>query len=224
MALDVNKVRTTVDGIYRKNQAGGYLTTAQFNNLAEKVQLDWYRSKLVQLGATRLISKDLQDIKVQSFIPASTVARVGAQASLPSDYWEQGSVSVAFGYTKDGVQKTGRAPATEMDDMEFDAVVYSEAFAPTKEYPVYKMTNGTITLLPDDIQEIGLVYFKYPDAPAWVAVSPIVNNREQYSSVNSTQFTVPEDAFDDIVDMILFELGVSTRDGLVIQTSAQDGK
>ena len=113
-----------------------------------------------------------------------------------------------------------------MTDMDFDFAASSEAFKPNSMFPVFKIFGGNIIVLPEDTDEIGLSYIKYPTPPEWVGT--VSGSRETYDSANSTQFTVPDDGFDEIVDMILVDLGVSTRDEMVtgygIQAQDVDGK
>lgn len=225
MALDVDVIRKTVDKIYRKNQVGGYIDTETYNNLAKKIQLSWYNKRLSQFESTIAINKDLQDLKVTKFIPTTTGAQ-GVNIPLPSDYWGYISMSVPTGFSKDGNQESTRVQAEWVTDAEFDSAYGSEAFKPTDMFPIIKPISGNIEMLPTTISGVYLSYIKYPDPPIWNYV--ITNGREVYNSSTSTQFTIPDNGFDEVVDMFLVELGVSTRDQFVAQYGAQaqdaDGK
>lgn len=221
MALDVNEIRKEVNKLYRKNQVGGYLDTETYNDLAKKIQLKWFQKRLDAFESTRTVTKQLQNLKTGVFLSATKVDRVGATVTLPSDFWQLDSITVSTGYSQDGEQKTKRVQADEMTDADFDFADGSEAFKPSTMYPVYKLFNNLIILLPNSISEIGLSYIKYPDAPVWAyAVS---GGREVYDSGNSTQFSIPDDGHAEVVDMFLKELAESTRDTNLFQMN-QDGQ
>lgn len=209
MALDVNKVRTTVDAIFKKNQIGGYLRTDDFNRLAEKVQYIWFDNKRRKFEETFIVSGDLSPLLTSSTLNL-TLSGGNMQVSSPTDFWQEVSATTKSYFKRRGVQEVRDVAFTWVTDAEYDTLIGGDAFRPDNDHPIIKESGGTITVFPSNIQDITLLYIKKPTTPEWVGT--VTNNREVYSSGSSTQFEVPEYAFTDIVSLMLRELGVSTRD------------
>lgn len=214
MALDVDRVRKTVDLILRKNQIGGYLKTADFNRLAEKVQYIWFDNKRRQFESNFQTGGDLSSILKESDIKFSAF-QGRSVAATPSDWWQQVSATSKSYFKVRGEQEVRHVPMTWVTDAEFDSLVGGDAFRPDNDHPIIKETVEGLEVFPANINEVRMFYIRQPIAPVWVGT--VANNREVYDSALSTQFEVPNYAFTDIVSLILREMGVSVRDGEVAQ-------
>jgi len=212
MALDVNEVRVTVDGILRKNQISGYLTTSLFNKLAKKIQLEYFDDKRVEWESTKTVTAQIQELSEEV-----TLHPTNGVVTLPTDFWQSDTARLRVYYKVRGEDETAELPIEEVSNSEWDSRIGSRAFRPDNYNAILRIRNGNIEVLPSTIQEFDFAYLRYPADPVWVAISPVVNNREQYDVNASTQFEVPQDAFQDIVDMFLKEIGISTRDGEMVQ-------
>lgn len=210
MALDVNEVRVTVDGILRKNQISGYLTTSLFNKLAKKIQLEYFDDKRVEWESTKTVTAQIQELSEEV-----TLHPTNGVVTLPTDFWQSDTARLRVYYKVRGEDETAELPIEEVSNSEWDSRIGSRAFRPDNYNAILRIRNGNIEVLPSTIQEFDFAYLRYPADPEWAFTTS--GGREVYDSGSSTQFEVPQDAFQDIVDMFLKEIGISTRDGEMVQ-------
>ena len=87
--------------------------------------------------------------------------------------------------------------------------VNSNIVFPTYAYPIARQLNKQLEFAPADLPDIKLTYYKYPDDAEWVG--NIVNDREVYDPVASTQLEWDEPVFNEIVYLICSYLGMNLQ-------------
>ena len=87
--IDINKIRTTVNGLWRKNQIGNYMTTPVFNDLAEKSQLAYFSKRKSAYDANKSISANIEILKAA----APVIISSDGFGDLPIDWWITDSVT-----------------------------------------------------------------------------------------------------------------------------------
>lgn len=210
--MSIDDVRTTVLNLLRKNQSGGYVSPSFFNELAKKIQYRWFDNKRVLYESSKRITADLLPLKENV-----TLVVTSGVATLPSDWWADDAVVYRSYYTQQGTDKSLLVPLEPVSTQEWASRIGSEAFAPTREFPIYQLRDGDkIDVMPRSIRQIEMWYIRKPTDPVWGYTTNSVG-RAAYNSATSTDFEVPDYANTEIVNMFLEELGVSVRDGGVTE-------
>ena len=212
---DVNEVYELYNLIINKNQAGGYLSSDEYNNLAPKVQTRWFNKAYETYGSSQQSEDDLKVLKTSVNLPLNTEGNV----TIPSDYFHLDAITSVNYYKKRGILKSTRVQHEIVSTSEYANRIGSDSLVPTKDYPISLLEASTIKTNPTTIPILTLDYLKQPTPPVWAFT--VVSGRKVYDSANSTQFEVPEYATPQLVLMLLEEMGVSIRDVDVTQYAVQ---
>jgi hypothetical protein len=181
--INIDKVRTTVNGLWRKNQIGNYMDTTMFNNLAEKSQLEYFNKRKNVYDANKSVSADLESLKSVSQLSVPSDGFV----VLPIDWWITDSITSKYFFMLRGVQTSKDVTIEGLNENQFDVRIAGEAFYPDKEFPIYTIAGSQIEVAPKNLQMINFKYLRYPILPLW--------------------------GFDELIQIFLNEASISTRDG-----------
>lgn len=228
--MNIDEVYTFVRSLANKDQSG-YLKSAQFNQYAERAQMEVYMKRYgnpaeyqpgrpiprVAYDMTQKIHDDL----LPFITPFTMNVDKFGRGKYPVDYMH---VS-AFTYT---VHKDdGDSKVVELEvipDAKLGYRLSSPVVKPSKEYPICSMYGPYIQFYPSNLAVVKLSYLRKPVKPIWAFT--IVDGRELYDSANSVQLEFPEDVQNEICVRILSYFGISIRETDVTQyaeTKASQG-
>lgn len=227
MAVNVNDVYQTVLLILNKEQRG-YMTPDEFNKTAIQVQFEIYNqifedyNQLIRQrqpdvgGVNRLIS--LEE-KLSPFKDQFTPSSYGAgYIDLPANFYKLDRVIYNF-------SGNDEVELEHVTTSEFYNLKLSNLASPTNKFPVFTFKNAsTLTVLPDDVgtnanNKINIFYFIIPLDIKWAFTTGIYGQYE-YDAANSTNFTLTENEFTNIVKRVLLYSGIIIRDPQIVQAAA----
>tara|TARA_Y100001938_G_C8080366_1_gene428657 strand:- start:1352 stop:2392 length:1041 start_codon:yes stop_codon:yes gene_type:complete len=180
MAINVNKVYKSVLSILNKEQRG-YLTPAEFNNLARQAQLElvdklfYQYNKFLNIENVNRTNEGYADLaqKIEEQIDIHF-----AQSTISSNTLVIGPGGVNDLYKTIGVYRTSKNSdlngqnilfETEVEKVEKSKAVYlnsSPLTAPSKDFPVYYQNHATIITIPADANATEVIrYIKRPANP-----------------------------------------------------------
>ena len=180
MAINVNKVYKSVLSILNKEQRG-YLTPAEFNNLARQAQLElvdklfYQYNKFLNIENVNRTNEGYADLaqKIEEQIDVHF-----AQSTISSNTLVLGPTGVDDLYKTIGVYRTSKNSdlsgqnilfETEVEKVEKSKAVYlnsSPLTAPSKDFPVYYQNHATIITIPADANATEVIrYIKRPANP-----------------------------------------------------------
>ena len=237
MAIDVNKVYTTVLSILNK-KGSGYMTPDNFNKIAKVVQLELLDRAFYEYN--RAVAKQTAGRGAQGYgdIPRKIMDKLDPfceSTSLGIDstntYFEPPGYDSTATYPESNIYATLSVTTSTNVDVEriekskIPFLFSSKLTAPSETFPVYYNSANLIYVFPSTITSIEIYYIAKPVDPQWS------------SSVDTTSFGTPVYTYDDIsgvdftlhpsdeVDLILGILqyfGVTIKDPLVIQAAQQE--
>lgn len=120
----------------------------------------------------------------------------------------------------DGVLASMEVPITEMNDNEIGAITSSNINTPTQRYPKLAFYKDYIQLYPKNIGRIIFTYLRTPTLPFWGSTTN-VNGRPVYDATTSVDLECPDEVQDEICMNALSYLGISLKDGEIVQYAEQ---
>ena len=247
MAIDVNKVYTTVLSILNK-KGSGYMTPDNFNKIAKVVQLELLDRAFYEYN--RAVAKQTSGRGAQGYgdIPRKIMDKLDpfcSSSTLSIDstntYFEPPGqdTTVTYGsvgfetsiYATLSVKKFDKAnPGLHVDIERIEKskipfLFSSKLTAPSETFPVYYNSAELIYVFPNTITNIEVYYVKKPQDPTWSSSvdtvsfgTPVYN----YDSTSSINFTLHASDEVDLILGILKYFGVTIKDPLVIQAAQQE--
>jgi hypothetical protein len=198
---NIDTVYRMVLNISNKTQSGGIVGPARFNDLAQAAQMDEFNALVKQYEETQVLTDAMNPFLTMTTLLLDPLGR----ATLPADY-EHHVLSSSY-YAPDGVMhdvdmlKTAQAPAA----------LASEVRPPTDYFRKGRfLPSRRVQYVPATPNTIELTYFKRPADPAWGYT--LVNNRPVYSPSASTQFTIPDFKYMELVARICSYIGINIRE------------
>ena len=218
MAINIDSVYKSVLVVLEQEKRG-VLTPTEFNKIAAQAQQEIFTqyfdelNQLLRMPQTSLAYADrmaLLDEKISLFKREESLSLTNAQATLPSQVQELGSVV----FNNREVQR--------IQKHELYTTNQSPLTAPTEYYPVYIYENKVVTIYPTTITgSIDVNYLKYPSDPKWgFTIDPNLGNYV-YNSLNSVDFELHQSDQPLLVDKILGYAGVMSRDQLTLSMAVQ---
>jgi len=243
MAIDVNKVYTTVLSILNK-KGSGYMTPDNFNKIAKVVQLElldrafyeYNRAVAKQTGGRGAqgagdIPRKIMD-KLDPFCDLTTLT-----IDSTNTYFETPGYSTLISgttitqaynniYATLSLKVNGEFTDIErIDKSKIPFLFSSKLTAPSTTFPVYYYSADLLYVFPSSITSVDLYYIAKPRDPNWVSTvdttsfgTPIYT----YDDVNSTNFRLHSSDESDLILGILKYFGVTIKDPLVIQATQQE--
>jgi hypothetical protein len=218
MAINIDQVYKSVLVILEQEKRG-VLTPTEFNKIATQAQQEIFTqyfdelNQLLRMPQTSLAYADrmaLLDEKISLFKRGTALGLANAQATLPDEVQELGSVV----YNDREVQR--------IQKYELYTTNQSPLTAPTEYYPVYIYENKVVTIYPNTVTGNVIVnYLKYPSNPKWgFTIDPNLGHYV-YNSINSDDFELHQSDQPLLIDKILGYAGVMTKDQLSLSIASQ---
>jgi hypothetical protein len=216
--LDVNKVYSRFNTVINKNQTGGYFDTDRFNLAAEEVL-----NEIIE-EALRVYSDSQTILDALTYIMTSSDELVDSSGKIakPSDYKRVRSISALYPIS---AKKNKRVVFDVIDVSQYDTLMTTSAFEPTRKYPVAVLETSNVQLYPDDaFAQVRLDYFSQPLKPFWNYT--VSSSRKIYAATDgsetnpntgvtagdSTDFDLPEEYLWIVVKRMANKLGYSIKD------------
>lgn len=235
MSVNIDNVYQQVLTIVNKNQVGGYVDSDEFNRYAKLAQLEWFNEGYLDYGSTQNAEDNFAPIKKT----ATLVVNSDGQVTTPTDYYHFSS-SGSFFYISSVDSK--ETDIDVLSDSERRWNNFSSAFRPNKEFPAAVMKNGYIQMYPKDVGSvITLEYLAIPFVPFWNYT--VTSNRKNYAATggsdtnpnslisgsgiaagDSTDFVIPAQHEQDIIQIIVKSIGTEIRDPALIAYQPETGK
>lgn len=208
----------TIDECFQKvkyiaNKSGwnGYISPADFNLLWNRAELRFFNDKYKLYGSTKRIDDTLS--KVLSPPIVITVDGAGSY-TFPADMLHEAAIT----HTYNGTQ----VQVTEWMSDRLANKLSSSYDAPTAEFPIYVRYATTLQFYPITLGNALLTYLKQPVKSVWGYT--LVANRPVYNAGTSVQPVWSENDLDQIVYMVLQDIGVNMRDGEMENFSQLEAK
>jgi len=238
MAIDVNKVYTTVLSILNK-KGSGYMTPDNFNKIAKVVQLElldrafYEYNRAIAKQTSGRGSQGYGDIprkimdKLDPFCQNSTLTidSTGTYFELPGF----NNTSVYSGnntYATLSLKVNGAFTDIErIDKSKLPFLFSSKLTAPSTIFPVYYYSADLLYVFPNTITSVDLYYVSKPADPMWnssVDTSSFGTPIYSYNDLDSINFTLHASDESDLILGILKYFGVTIKDPLVIQATQQE--
>ena len=243
MAIDVNKVYTTVLSILNK-KGSGYMTPDNFNKIAKVVQLELLDRAFYEYN--QAVAKQTRGRAAQSYgdIPRKIMDKLDPFCDLTTltinstnTYFETPGYSTAISGTT-ATQSLNNVYATlslkvngeftdieRIDKSKLPFLFSSKLTAPSTTFPVYYYSADLLYVFPSSITSVDLYYIAKPRDPNWVSTvdttsfgTPIYT----YDGISSTNFRLHSSDESDLILGILKYFGVTIKDPLVIQATQQE--
>ncbi len=241
MAIDVNKVYTTVLSILNK-KGSGYMTPDNFNKIAKVVQLELldrafyeYNRAVAKQTAGRGaqgygdIPRKIMD-KIDPFCVNTTLAIDSTSTYFEAPGYDS---TILTEYSGSDVYSTLSLKTTDsftdierIDKSKIPFLFSSKLTAPSTTFPVYYYSEDLIYVFPNTITSVDLYYVAKPKDPVWGSGNPDLETFGTpvytYSLGASTNFNLhPSDEVDLILGILQY-FGVTIKDPLVIQAAQQE--
>ena len=237
MAIDVNKVYTTVLSILNK-KGSGYMTPDNFNKIAKVVQLELldrafyeYNRAVAKQTAGRGaqgygdIPRKIMD-KLDPFCKNTTLTLSDLDYFVPPGYNPTLAITYSDVYSTLSLKTTNSF--TDIERIEKSKIPFlfsSKLTAPSTTFPVYYYSEDLIYVFPNTITSVDLYYVAKPEDPEWTSAVDTASFGTPVYSFNinaSSNFTLhPSDEVDLILGILQY-FGVTIKDPLVIQAAQQE--
>lgn len=158
------------------------------------------------------------------------------KATLPSDYWHPASLYYTLmenNCNGETAERIVRIPFVTEDHRV--SLLSSSLMKPTRKNPIATFYNGFIQIEPKDIGAANFVYLINPPSPFYDY--DIINDEEvflpagevhinnsvmpQGSPSRTVEFLLPDDCYEDIVDILLADYGLRIHNQLDLQVGEQ---
>tara|TARA_R110002072_G_scaffold27950_8_gene90544 strand:- start:646 stop:1404 length:759 start_codon:yes stop_codon:yes gene_type:complete len=243
MAIDVNKVYTTVLSILNK-KGSGYMTPDNFNKIAPIVQLElldrafyeYNRAVAKQTSGRGAqgygdIPRKIMD-KLDPFCASATLSQDSTNTYfLPPGYDSTATYPESSLYATLSVKKFDKAnPGLHVDIERIEKskipfLFSSKLTAPSETFPVYYNSEDFIYVFPNTITSVEIYYVKKPSNPTWNSTADTTSFGTpiyEYQQGLSIDFTLHPSDEADLILGILKYFGVTIKDPLVIQAAQQE--
>lgn len=215
----INLAYLVLQTIVNKEQSGGYVSPAQYNDLAVLVQEEIFRSYFEDInrdqnkqnrGFSGLNYANLVDNQLQRIEPFLKTVTLSTPYALPSDLYMLDTDGIITSITEKVVDKVPRQSR---------GYISNSAGAATVTFPQYYVQGNNIVILPSTYaDDIDISYIKVPSEPEW-AYTVIGNGDSMYNDVASTDFELHPSEFSNIVLRMLSYMGINLREGQVVQVA-----
>jgi len=236
MAIDVNKVYTTVLSILNK-KGSGYMTPDNFNKIAKVVQLELLDRAFYEYN--QAVTKQTRGRGSQGYgdIPRKIMDKLDPFCSVitlnsATGFFEPPGFDSNSTYAGNDLYATLSLKVSEkfvdierIDKSKLPFLFSSKLTAPSNIFPVYYYSADLIYVFPSTITSVDLYYVSKPLDPTWsssVDTSSFGTPIYTYSSSDSIDFTLHASDESDLILGILKYFGVTIKDPLVIQAAQQE--
>jgi len=239
MAIDVNKVYTTVLSILNK-KGSGYMTPDNFNKIAKVVQLELldrafyeYNQAVAKQtngrGASGYgdIPRKIQD-KIDPFCTNANVdlnSGIGSMPSVTTNTTPNTSYTSSNVYNIINVSLPNSYTQIErIEKSKLTFLLSSPLTAPSNTFPMYYISGESIYVFPSSLQSVSMYYVAKPQDPEWTYTANTTSFGTPIYTYNGAgvNFTLhPSDEVDLILGILQY-FGVTIKDPLIIQAAQQE--
>ena len=238
MAIDVNKVYTTVLSILNK-KGSGYMTPDNFNKIAKVVQLELLDRAFYEYN--QAIAKQTAGRGAQGYgdIPRKIMDKLDPfceNTTLTIDstntYFELPGFDSTSSYSGNDLYATLSLKVNNkftdierIDKSKLPFLFSSKLTAPSTTFPVYYYSADLLYVFPNTITSVDLYFIAKPADPVWSSTSNTTNFGTPvytYDSDNAVNFKLHDSDEPDLILGILKYFGVTIKDPLVIQAAQQE--
>lgn len=219
--INVDEVFKTVKDLASKDKAG-YVSTGEFNRMsliAENILWDYY-TLLHEKNSS--IAESMRPFIAEKALPLSN-----GKATIPGDYGHR--LNFWFNQATNGACGDGpsfsRLAAKYLERSELSGTLQSSIRRPSllkgNIYWTYA-ANGVVQFYPTNIKpSVILEYLRFPVYAVRVVTLDSANDEEVYSSGSSKNYEWLENDRSNIIDLILFQVGMETKQSDLITYAAQ---
>ncbi len=223
--IRTDEVYKTVLLILNKEQRG-YMTPAEFNKVANQVQLEifekYFEDLNQQLRSPQNDSeygdrvKNIRE-KIQIFETSQTLtpSTNGFTPANPSDVHRVGTLECA-------VQNLSPIEIEMVNRKQFTEITRSKLTTPSLQNPIYYQFNNEFIISPSTVSSansiITLFYVRKPKPPTW---DYTIGTLGEYVYTGGQDFELSSIEQSEVVLKILMYAGVIIRDPQIIQTATQ---
>lgn len=204
MAKNIDEFKRFVEFVSNKVQTGNTITPTQFNEVANRAQMQIferdYKRFLMDKGTSNFLNAFLKNKTI-------VISPIG-EGNVPADY--EHTSSMRFYYVKPG-GKSAEVPITEEDNFDFGKLQISQLFVPEKRFPKFSQFAKIFRFLPRDLGIAQLDYFSTPVKPFWAYT--IVSNAPVYNPSGSINFAWDDFATNEVAAVYLALIGCNLKDG-----------
>lgn len=191
---------------YRATKSGflGNISPNDFNLIWPRAERRHFNAQYKQYELTQEIGDSLLPFKTD---PITITVDVTGKYTKPTDILHIDSIRNPF--------LDSQRVVTKFSDDRLAEKLTSEYDAPSEEYPIYVNYKSYLQFYPINIGSAILVYLQKLVDSKWSYT--LVGGRPVYDSVNSIQPKWSDDDIDEISYIVLADLGINMRDGMVQQ-------
>lgn len=240
MAINLGTLYNRLFNLVNKDQSGQSYTPDQMNNDLQYVQYKYLKLKYglpeqpmsaQAYEVSQKITDDVKELKVWMGGPDNAVMNVDSKgrAPIPSDYWH---VISCFYYRPKQNCETQEFNAESVDMVTEDQRVMRLSCPltkPTFKNPIACLYSNYVQFYPTGIQQVHFTYLRRPATP--VFDYDIINDEPVYvppgqlkadgTRSRSVELELPEDTYEDIVNIMLADQGLRTKDQWPYQAGEQ---
>lgn len=210
MAKNINEFKQFVEFVSNKVQSGNTITVTQFNEVANRAQMQVFERDYQIF----LQTKEVSDFLTVFLTPKSIAINTFGVGSLPSDY--QHTCALRYQY----IPLVGEAKEVEIKEdtsADWGKISMSQLFKGTKRFPKCSYIGSSIRFLPRDMGMAQLDYFRTPAVPIWNFT--VVSGDEVYSPTGSVNFEWDDVYTNQVAAVYLAMIGTNLKDSELTQWS-----
>ena len=210
MSVNVNSFKLFTEFVSNKVQSGNAVTVSQFNDVANRAQMQLFEKDFQTFLMTNEISEYLK-VFLRNKIYSGVLT---GEISYPTDFQHIASLRR---YYVLGNGSGKEISITPVKNSSWGDIQISKLNEPTLRYPKYSEFSDVIRLLPRNMGIVMMDYFKKPTAPVWGYT--VANNRPVYDPTASTNFEWDEYSLNNVAAIYLSLIGVNLKDSELAQFS-----
>jgi len=207
--VNVNTFKLFVEFVSNKVQSGNAVSPSQFNEVANRAQMQLFERDFQTFLATKQISEYLKTFLKNKVYSVTSTGLI----SYPSDFQHLSSLRRYYVSASGGKE----IPIEEVRNESWGDIQISALYEPTLRFPKFSEFSDNIRILPKNVGIVMMDYFKTPTAPVWGYVT--TNNRPVYNAATSTNFEWDEFSVNNVAAIYLSLIGVNLKDGELAQFS-----
>ncbi len=208
MSKSIDEFKRFVEFVTNKAQTGNTVTPTQFNEIANRAQMQIFERDYKQFLMDKTITEFLS-----SFLKnTSLIIDSFGNASYPSDY--QHGVSMRSYYGIPGGQSV-EVEVKEEDNYDWGKLQVSQLFVPDKRFPKFSHFATEMRFLPRDLAIAQLDYLATPPKPVWNYT--VVSNAPVYAASGSVDFLWDDYATNEVAAVYLSIIQCNLKDGDLAQ-------
>lgn len=205
MSVNINDFKNFTEFLSNKAQAGNSLTPAQFNQAANRAQV-----QVFEKDRAVYVSEELTSDFLSTFLKTKIFNGpfVTGEIIKPTDFQHIANVR-SYHIKDDGVGTNVDLKGVKSSN--WGEIISSSLSVPTSRWPKYSEYGNTLRILPTDLDTVTIDYFKTPIKPVWAFT--VVNGRPVYDATNSVNFEWDDFATNNVAAYFLQLVGVNLKDG-----------